>query len=150
VPRILRQPCLVSIGYEGRNLDDLVSQLVVNAVDVLVDVRLNPISRKPGLSKRRLAEALEQVGIQYVHRRELGNPKNNRDAFRAGSDAAVQRFWEILKTAGGEAALTQVENDLACQVVALLCFERDHGTCHRGIVVEAIRKDLPALQLVTV
>ncbi|HEX3811727.1 MAG TPA: DUF488 domain-containing protein [Mycobacteriales bacterium] len=54
---------LVSLGYEGRGIDVLVSQLVEESVTVLVDVRLTPLSRKPGFSKRRLAEALSATGI---------------------------------------------------------------------------------------
>ena len=64
---ISRSPQLVSVGYEGREVDDLVSHLLRESVDVLVDVRLTPISRKPGLSKRRLTEALASVGVSYVH-----------------------------------------------------------------------------------
>ena len=40
----------------------------------LVDVRLTPISRKPGLSKTALGRELAAVGMVYEHRRELGNP----------------------------------------------------------------------------
>ncbi len=48
---------LVSIGYEGKTLSDLVTQLLEQGVRVLVDVRLTPLSRKPGLSKTKLTEA---------------------------------------------------------------------------------------------
>lgn len=48
---------LVSIGYEGRTVGDLVAQLLEQDVQVLVDVHLTPLSRKPGLSKAKLAEA---------------------------------------------------------------------------------------------
>jgi uncharacterized protein (DUF488 family) len=146
----VKRPALVSIGYEGRDVDELLTQLLANKVTVLVDVRLNAVSRKPGLSKRRLAEALRTVGIGYVHHRGLGNPKDNRDGFRAGSKAAIDRFWGLLQTPEAAEALNEVRSELTEDVVALLCFEREHRSCHRGIVAEAIRKDLPALELVTV
>lgn len=38
---------LVSIGYEGKTIDDLVAQLVEQDVQVLVDVRLTPLSPSP-------------------------------------------------------------------------------------------------------
>lgn len=47
-------PALFSVGYEGRSLDELVNELHEHRVTVLLDVRLNAISRKPGLSKTRL------------------------------------------------------------------------------------------------
>lgn len=53
---------VVSIGYEGKT----VAQLLAQDVKVLVDVRLTPLSRKPGLSKTKLAEALRAAGIDYL------------------------------------------------------------------------------------
>ncbi|PPJ18215.1 hypothetical protein C5E45_10195 [Nocardia nova] len=38
-------------------------------VATVVDVRLTPISRKPGLSKTKLSAALAEAGIRYVHLR---------------------------------------------------------------------------------
>ena len=55
---------LVSIGYEGKTVDDLVARLLEQDVQVLVDVRLTPLSRKPGLSKTKLSEALAAQGMK--------------------------------------------------------------------------------------
>ena len=49
---------LVTIGYEGRQLDEFVAALLDRGVEIVFDVRENPASRKPGFSKRRLGEAL--------------------------------------------------------------------------------------------
>ncbi|XSS45956.1 DUF488 family protein [Propionibacteriaceae bacterium Y2011] len=141
---------LVSIGYEGRDADDLVQRLVSENVTVLVDVRLTPISRKPGLSKTRLAEKLEAAGIRYVHHRELGNPKDNRDGYRAGSLASRERFARVLQDQQAEEALAHVRELLEGGSVALLCFERDHSHCHRRMVADAIRRQVPDVRLVTV
>jgi uncharacterized protein (DUF488 family) len=140
---------LVSIGYEGRDVHELIRYLRLESVSVLVDVRLNPISRKPGLSKRGLSESLHAVGIEYVHLRELGNPKDNRDAFRSGDDAARNRFWKLLRSEDGSRALKRVSDLLEGDVVALLCFEGDHRQCHRGLVTEALIKETPRLSVAT-
>ena len=142
---ISRSPQLVSVGYEGREVDDLVSHLLRESVDVLVDVRLTPISRKPGLSKRRLTEALASVGVSYVHFRELGNPKENREGFRAGDQLAFQKYRDLLQEDGAKRALTHVSELLDNEVVALLCFEREHEQCHRGLVAEALVQQVPQL-----
>lgn len=143
----LRTPRLVSVGYEGRDADELVGFLRASQVDVLIDVRLNPISRKPGLSKTRLSEILRANGIGYIHFRELGNPKDNRDGFRAGEKAALDRFRNILQDETAERALGHVSELLDHEVVALLCFEHDHATCHRGLVAEALAEKMPALSI---
>ena len=129
---------LVSIGYEGKAVVDLVAQLLEQGVRVLVDVRLTPLSRKPGLSKSKLAEALAAVGISYVHHRALGNPKDNRAGFGAGKPESRARYRGVLETAAATDALAHVSELLDGGVVALLCFEQDHAECHRDIVVRQL------------
>lgn len=132
-------PDLVSIGYEGRSLDELLEVLAEHHVDVVADVRLTPMSRKPGLSKTKLAAALAGQGVDYVHLRLLGNPKENREPFWTGEVASgVARYRELL----GEPAVSVAIDDLVTlasgQRVAVLCFERDHGRCHRQVVVDEV------------
>jgi uncharacterized protein (DUF488 family) len=141
---------LVSIGYEGKTVGDLVAQLLEQDVRVLVDVRLTPLSRKPGLSKTKLSEALAAVGIVYVHHRALGNPKDNRAGFRAGKLESRARYREVLDTAAATDALTHVCELLDGGVVALLCFEQDHAECHRDIVVRRLMKARPDAAVVHV
>lgn len=76
---------LLSVGYEGRDVEELIAELTSSDVSVLIDVRLTPLSRKPGMSKRKLAARLETEGISYVHAKALGNPKDNRAASGPGS-----------------------------------------------------------------
>ena len=58
---------LVSVGYEGRTSGDLLEMLDTLGVSTLVDVRLTPLSRKPGLSKTRLAAAANALGMTHSH-----------------------------------------------------------------------------------
>ena len=44
-------PTVHSLGYEGRDLVELLLAVSLLSVDVVVDVRLNAISRKKGFSK---------------------------------------------------------------------------------------------------
>lgn len=134
---------LVSIGYEGKSVDNLVNQLLEQGVRVLVDVRLTPLSRKPGLSKTKLSEALAAVGISYVHYRALGNPKDNRAGFRAGEPESRARYRNVLETAAASDALDHVSELLDGGAVALLCFEQDHAECHRDIVVHRLMEARP-------
>lgn len=138
---------LVSVGYEGRDAGELISMLTQQGVRVLVDVRLTPLSRKKGLSKTKLSEALAAAGIQYVHHRELGNPKDNRDEFRRGSATSRDRYRRLLSEPAAAGALQHVSELLDEGVVALLCFERDHVQCHRGIVADALlaRGEVPLI-----
>lgn len=141
---------LVSVGYEGRSVDDLIAQLVEQDVRVLVDVRLTPLSRKPGLSKTKLAIALRAAGIEYVHHRALGNPKDNRAGFRAGEQGSIDRYRAVLEGADAGAALAHVTELLDGGVVALLCFEKDHAECHRNLVADRLLEVCPEASVVHV
>lgn len=141
---------LVSIGYEGKTVGDLVEQLLAQDVRVLVDVRLTPLSRKPGLSKTKLCEALGAVGIGYVHHRALGNPKDNRTGLRAKEPESLARYREVLDSAAASDALAHVCDLLDHGVVALLCFEEVHSDCHRDIVVRQIVEARPDAAVVHV
>lgn len=138
---------LFTVGYEGRSADEVVAELLAAGVTVLVDVRLTPLSRKPGLSKRRLAERLEQAGVRYVHVPGLGNPRDNRDAFRAGDPAAVDRFRELLYAPPGAAGIDEVAALAEAGTVALLCFERDWHRCHRRLVADRLGELHPRLSV---
>jgi uncharacterized protein (DUF488 family) len=141
---------LISLGYEGRSVAEVLELLSKQSVSVLVDVRLTPLSRKPGMSKRKLAAALHAAGIDYVHLPQLGNPKDNRDPFRMGDPRSRTRFRAQLDHDGPSEALHQIAELLDSGTVAVLCFERDHASCHRHIVAEAVREANPSVELVAV
>lgn len=138
-------PVLLTVGYEGRTVDEVVATLQAVDVTTLVDVRLNPLSRKPGLSKRRLAERLERAGIRYVHLPSLGNPKDNRESLRANEPAAVDRFRGLLRTEPGTVGLDTVAGLAGDGTVALLCVERDARHCHRELIAARLTELNPGL-----
>ncbi len=139
---------LVSVGYEGGDAAGLIDRLVSLGVNTLADVRLTPLSRKRGLSKVGLGQALADVGIGYVHLRALGNPRDNRDGLRAGTDTARQRFLIGLRDPAAVAALDELGRLATDDAVAVLCFEADHDRCHRALVIDAVLDRHPSLTLV--
>ena len=137
---------ILSVGYEGTSLDDLVARLRAAEVAVVVDVRRTPASRKPGFSRRRLSEALAAAGIDYVSDGDLGNPPDNRDAFRRGDPVAVRRMRAIVAGAGAE-ALDRVVARASADRVALLCICGDHAVCHRRIVADMAVEQDPTIEV---
>lgn len=130
---------LVSVGYEGRTIDDFVSDLQRAGVQTVADVRLNAVSRKAGFSKTRLREALAAAGIGYRHMRSLGNAKENRQPFWDGRVDEGQRvFREALQAPDAEASLVELSELARDQVVAVLCFETDVDMCHRKVIIDHV------------
>ena len=138
--RTLERLAVASVGYEGRTADELVDLVREAGVTLLVDVRLTPLSRKPGLSKTRLADALRNSGIEYLHLPSLGNPRDNREAYRQADADALNRFRSLMHASAARLALDQLAERVRSESAALLCFERDHLTCHRSLVIEALQE----------
>lgn len=139
---------IVSIGYQGRTIDEFVEDLSTESVNVVVDVRETAQSRKSGFSKRQLEHRLQQAGIGYVHERGLGNPRDNREPFRSGDTTARERYRQLLFDSAD--VLNRIVDGLRNDTVALLCFERSNADCHRAIVAEEVTARLPETEVVTV
>ncbi len=132
-------PDLTTIGYEGTTVDTVVTTLRDANVALLIDVRAVPRSRKPGFSKRQLAAALDEAGIAYIHFQALGTPKPGRDAVRAGHPERMEViFREHMTSDRSQAELAQAKTLVRDRTACLLCFERDHTTCHRTLVAEMV------------
>jgi len=138
---------LWTIGYETLWPDALVAELEAAGVQRVLDVRLRPQSRRPGMSKTKLALKLAEHGIAYEHRRELGTPLEIRGLFRAGhleQAAAAYRAYAVA-SAGDE--LDTLAAELPRVRTALLCLEANPAGCHRRVVAELLRERVPDLEV---
>jgi uncharacterized protein (DUF488 family) len=130
-----------TIGYEGTQVDDFVALLRAKDVTCLVDVREIASSRRKGFSKSQLKARLQLAGIDYLHLRSLGDPKEGRIAARGGNFRLFDRIYRRhLKTSEAQEALASVIMKAKENSICLMCFERDPQTCHRNIVVEEMCK----------
>jgi len=130
---------IATIGYEGVEIDQFISALQKENINLLIDVRDLPLSRKRGFSKNKLAEILSDYGISYIHLRGLGDPKPGREAARAGDYTRFQRIFRAhLRSDVAQTDLAQAA-DLALNYRAcLMCYEADHVHCHRSIVADSL------------
>ena len=137
---------VVSVGYQARSLDEFIEDLIRSEVQLVVDVRLTPVSRKKGFSKTALARALQAAAIGYRHERELGNPKDNREAFRQGKQSAVARYDRHLEN-GADSVFRAIAKLAFEERTALLCVEDDHRACHRSRIADRLREEYPAISI---
>jgi uncharacterized protein (DUF488 family) len=142
----------MGVGYEGTDADTFIRGLVAWKVTTLVDVRLHPLSRKKGFSKRSLSELLMAEDIGYLHLPALGNPKDNREGFaRPGSpegDVAHSRYRELLATGAAQEAVERITELALGERVAVLCFEASERGCHRQFVLEEVKSRISVLATV--
>ena len=132
-------PTLFTIGYEGASFDSVLRALKARGVGVLLDVRELPLSRRAGFSKRPLSAGLGEAGIDYVHLKGLGTPKEGRVAAHQGD---MDRFWSIvedrMQTPEAEHDLNRAAALARERPACLLCFEASPHLCHRLRVGELL------------
>lgn len=132
---------LATIGYENAPQARVIDTLKAAGVEVLIDVRAVAASRRAGFSKGLLSSSLEDAGIEYVHLRALGTPKEGRMAARKGRTAEMRAIYEAhLAEPEAQLQLAKAVEIAKAKKVALLCYEADHRGCHRSIVVERMRE----------
>jgi uncharacterized protein (DUF488 family) len=135
---------LYTLGYQGVDVDDYVQKLKAAGVGIVADVRETPWSHKRGFCKNILSTELSKAGIEYVHVKSAGNPKENR---RTAPDLAecLRRYKFYLdENPAGITALIEVVRMAASRkrTVCLTCFEKDVKDCHRSILVNAMQKQI--------
>lgn len=141
---------IYSVGYEGFAVDALVDRLRTSSVSLVIDVRLNPSSRKPGFSRKSLVAALAGAGISYEHEPDLGNPPDNRDSFRHGDgEEGRRRMRDILENGSGPALDRLIEHARGHRV-AVLCVERDRRRCHRQVITEMVQEIDPTIEVLQI
>ena len=131
---------LYTIGYEGRSLESYLDILLRSGVDVLCDVRRNPLSRKYGFSKRALASACAKLEIRYEHLPALGIASADRKiASRRGDFAALFAKYERTTLVRESLALADIRRWVDDgESVALTCYEHQAVDCHRHCVASAL------------
>ena len=132
---------LFTIGYEGKSIEAYVNALIQNNVQLLCDVRKNPLSRKFGFSKGKLKNIMQTVGIKYVHIAELGIESDKRRSLETPEDYK-RLFADYEKTLLNKKPFLDQVYTLLRQNnrIALTCFERVPEMCHRHIIRDYIVK----------
>ncbi len=133
---------LLTIGYEGKSLEAYLNILVRAGVNVLCDVRRNPLSRKYGFSKGTLSKACVGVGIRYEHLPELGIASDQRKELKTQADYdslfAIYTKNDLPKQTS---ALKTIRGWITVgDRVALTCFEHAPEQCHRHCVADALAR----------
>ena len=131
----MQPEAICTIGYAGTGIAAFIRTLRQAGIELVLDIRAAPVSRKKGFSKHQLAAHLAEAGIAYRHLRGLGTPKRGRDAAQAGDVEAFERiFLQHMGEPGALLDLGEAVGLAAAQPVCLLCLEREPEHCHRLIV----------------
>jgi uncharacterized protein (DUF488 family) len=141
----ISKPAIFTVGYQGRSPEDLTRALLDHGIELVVDVRLRPMSRRRGFGRTALAISCESSGIHYEHDRALGTPADILDTFRRTGDYNWDAYVEHLDSQ--PELLDRAILLAASQRTCLLCFEADPLECHRRFVAERLASHLDLLKI---
>ncbi|HPT72426.1 MAG TPA: DUF488 domain-containing protein [Candidatus Cloacimonadota bacterium] len=140
--RVINEPTLFNIGYEGKSFEQFINQLVINDVRLLIDVRKNALSKKYGFSKSQISRTCESMNIKYIHLPELGIDSGKRKDLQGIAD--YNRLFKEYETSVLQPAENSnkeiIEKLRIHKRVALMCFEKEAVMCHRGRIVNHLNK----------
>lgn len=135
---------LFTIGHSTRTIGEFVALLAANGVELLVDVRRFPGSRRhPQFGSGALAESLREAGMDYRHAEALGG----RRRAEAGAAASPNTAWrneafrayaDYMATAPFRAEIDRLLADSAVRRVAVMCAESVPWRCHRRLITDAL------------
>lgn len=141
--RSKRRRPVATIGYERASLDQVIDKLRGAEVELLIDVRAVASSRRAGFSKTILAASLAEAGVDYLHLRGLGTPKEGRQASRAGRKEEMRAIFSAhMETPEARRDYDTLKHEIAGRRAALLCFEAEAKDCHRRILTERLERDM--------
>jgi uncharacterized protein (DUF488 family) len=115
-----------TFGYGGRAPQDI-ADIAASLGAAVLDIRMNPQSRRPEWNGGRLKVVLAEQGVRYAHIRALGNENYKGGPIKLYQpDLGVRMVQELLNT----------------QPVILLCACREVATCHRATAAELLQERL--------
>ncbi|NLZ61130.1 MAG: DUF488 domain-containing protein [Lentisphaerae bacterium] len=133
-----------TIGYESISIDEYLHRLVLHGVQVLCDVRFTPRSMKYDFNAARLAESLRQIGVEYRGIPSLGIPPELRKEL--DSEQSYEKLFSLYESKILPKEKSQI-NEIGEMMqngkrMALACFEKNPGHCHRSRLAALLSKQL--------
>ena len=131
-----------TVGHSTRSAEEFVKILKAHGVEVLVDVRTFPGSRRyPQFNRAALSESLAQVAIEYRHEPRLGGRKapradSHNTAWRNPQFRGYADHMETEVFRKGVEDLLEVAREGR---VAVMCAEAVWWRCHRGLLADYLK-----------
>ncbi len=129
-----------TVGHSTRSIDDFVALLKAHAIELLIDVRRWPASRRfPHFNREALGKALAAVGMEYLWHGDLGgfrkpSPDSPNTAWKVG---AFRAYADFMLTAEFARIIEQLEKIAGEKRIALMCAEAVPWRCHRQLLADA-------------
>jgi uncharacterized protein (DUF488 family) len=148
-------PGIYTIGHSTRTAEEFVALLREQGIQLLVDVRRFPGSRRhPQFGREALAATLAQAGIAYRHEealggRRAGDPSAGPSPNTAWRHPAFRAYADYTATPPFQAALHRLMRDGAERRTTIMCAEAVPWRCHRRLITDALlARGVPVLDII--
>lgn len=131
-----------TIGHSTRTLAEFVEILQSFQIELLVDIRSFPGSRRyPHFNKETLGPALQQYGIDYKHMVELGGRRkaDPNSMNIAWHHPAFRGYADYMQTEAFNQAVTSLEQVAGQRRSCYMCSEAVWWRCHRALVSDYLK-----------
>lgn len=131
-----------TIGHSTRSLSDFIRMLESFHIQLLVDIRAFPGSRKyPHFNKENLQPALEVNSVLYTHMNELGGRrKPEPDSINiAWRNTSFRGYADYMQTPAFQKAIDKLQALASDYSVAYMCSEAPWWKCHRALVSDYLK-----------
>lgn len=131
-----------TIGHSTRSLEEFINILKSYRIEILVDVRRFPGSRKfPHFNREELANALPKNKIKYLHLESLGGrrkvqPDSRNTAWRL---ASFQGYADYMNTPEFQESMKILEQHAVNSRLAYMCSEAVWWSCHRSLISDQLK-----------
>jgi uncharacterized protein (DUF488 family) len=132
---------IFTVGHSTRTAEEFVRLLQAFEVELDVDVRTIPRSRRnPQFESGALRKTLEENRIEYVHARALGGLRHpKRDSINTGwRNASFRGFADYMQTSEFAEAVDWLAAEAAKKRTAIMCAEAVPWRCHRSLISDAL------------
>ena len=141
---------IYSIGFTKKSAREFFGALKANAIERLLDVRLNNTSQLAGFAKLAdLPYFLREIcGAAYEHEPLLAPTQEILDAFKKhkGSwDVYTEAYLALIRSRKVESVLSQ---DSFREKTVLLCSEPTAEHCHRRLALEYLQKHWDGVRII--
>ncbi len=134
-------PRILTIGHSTRTIEDFTDLPRAHGVQLIVDVRTVPRSRRnPQFNEDTLAASLRRSGIDYVQLKELGGLRHpKKDSQNMGwKNPSFRGFADYMQTPDFETSINELIRLAQSRSVAIMCAEALPWRCHRSLIADAL------------
>ena len=131
-----------TIGHSTRSDEDFKEILVAHGIQVLVDVRTFPGSRRyPQFNKSALSESLTSANIVYQHEPRLGGRRTPRkDSHNtAWRNASFRGYADYMESDEFSAGIKELLELARRSRTTVMCAEAVWWKCHRSMIADYLK-----------